>query len=234
MLDTQFASGPPLSAVMDSSLVAEFDDSMAIATAARRLHERLRAMTSDRVTYRVADSASATMASNNTNTGTRLELSQPRVFISYTHIDDEFDDWRDRVQVFAAQLRRASIIAELDAYVTPPPSWSEWMYEMIEDSDFVLVICNERYGHRSTRPSSHGKGTGAGWEGAIITGDLYDDQSQRGSKFIPVILAATHRRSVPYFLRQTTIYDASNNEDFQRLVHHLRGVPPVQRPPLGW
>lgn len=236
-------SSGDLASVLDSALLAEFSERMALTTAVDRLEGRLANLSEGAVEYRLR----AREATQRQSTGRRqparpkpfhdvlrLEAATPRVFLSYCHIDTDGTNYRDLVLRLANRLRHDRIDAELDQYeFPPPPDWPEWMFTMIDESDFVVIVCTEEYQRRCTRPSTLGRGTGVGWEGGVITSSLYEDHTRRGRRFIPVVLTGGSHDHVPYFLRHTTHYDVSTPEGYRLLLHHLRGVPPVTKPPLG-
>lgn len=161
-------------------------------------------------------------------------MDSARVFISYCHRRQGDPTFQTRVIEIARRLRAAGLEAILDEYLPePPPSWPVWMHQQIRNADRVLIIGSAEYKDRVENPMTSGRSTGAAWEGAIVTSDLYDDLSLASKKFVPAILGGEHREQVPYFLRQTTVYDLLDDRDFSRLVNHLRGIPPVDMPPVA-
>lgn len=157
----------------------------------------------------------------------------PTVFISYVHSDRSPNDMKGPVLALADRLRAEGVEAMLDQYLPfPPSSWPTWMFRQIQDSDFVLVVGSIEYKRRVEAPDASGRGTGAGWEGSIVTSSIYDDQGTRGTRFVPVVLGGDLKDQVPYFLRETTIYDVTREADFTRLVLHLLGIPAIVPPPV--
>lgn len=155
----------------------------------------------------------------------------PRVFLSYSH---DSEDHRERVLEFAGILRHFGVDAQLDRYVEvpPPPSWPIWMYDQMEAADLILVVCSEGYERRLLGRESEGKGRGAKWEGAIITQEAYEENTQR---LVPVVLWPSDKSHIPYFLRPTTYYsvDVPTRSGLESLLRRLFNEPSVLPPPLG-
>jgi hypothetical protein len=63
------------------------------------------------------------------------------------------------------------------------------MDKQFKDAGFILVVCTETYCRRFEGHEEQGKGLGVKWEGAIITGELYRDETIN-KRFIPVVFAA--------------------------------------------
>ncbi len=95
------------------------------------------------------------------------QLVSPKVFISYSHDSEEHVD---RIVGFSGRLREEGIDCNIDLYeMSPPQGWVQWMFDQIEESDFVLMVCSETYLRRVTKKEEPGKGKGVTWEGSIIT-----------------------------------------------------------------
>src|SRR6266545_6910363 len=89
-----------------------------------------------------------------------------RVFISYSWDDDQHKIW---VRDFAMRLRQDSIDALLDRWhVVPGEALPEFMERSVRESDYVIVICTPIY-----KAKSDERRGGVGYEGDIMTGELY-------------------------------------------------------------
>ena len=71
--------------------------------------------------------------------------SAPRVFISYSH-DSVLH--RERVLALADRLNGDGLDCRLDRYVEDQPpqawrGWPHWTRHMLEQADFVLVVCTK-------------------------------------------------------------------------------------------
>lgn len=151
----------------------------------------------------------------------------PRCFISYSHDSEEH---RRHALAIAQELRRRGITAIIDQYIEhePPLSWPQWMTQQIEESEHVLVISTEKYAKRFKGLETPGVGLGARWEGAIITGELYEAESPH-VKFIPVTVKRSDAQFIPSPLRLTTrhLLEELNDEEFGPLVRQILGQPQV-------
>ena len=99
-----------------------------------------------------------------------MTLDGPRsskVFISYSHDSPEHEE---RVLQLSNRLCNTGVDCNIDQYVeSPPKGWSKWMFDQIDEAEFVLVVCTETYNKRFRGKDEPGKGRGVIWEGAIIT-----------------------------------------------------------------
>ena len=66
---------------------------------------------------------------------------------------------------------------------------------------------------------------------SLLTLELY--QSERNTKFIPVIFLESDRRYIPRILSDSTCYDLSSASGYDRLYRHLTAQPLVRKPALG-
>jgi TIR domain len=162
-----------------------------------------------------------------------------KVFISYAHPaePDEKRELLGRLLALANSLRSNGIDAYIDQYeVSPPEGWPKWMLDRVEDSDFVLVVCNEEYNRRFRGNEAYGKGKGVTWEGGAIIQELYDAQGQN-SKFIPIILSPEDSKFIPSFLRGVTRYRLTDfnldDNNYSKLYRHLTGQTATLVPALG-
>jgi len=154
----------------------------------------------------------------------------PRVFVSYSHDSCEHSD---RVLTLANQLRAEGIDCHIDQYETSPSEgWPRWMLNQIQESEFVLVVCTEKYDRRFKGKEEKGKGLGVNWEGAIITQTIYDYESHN-TKFIPVLLSADDAEYIPNILRGTTRYTINAETEYHALYRFLTRQPAVVKPQLG-
>jgi formylglycine-generating enzyme required for sulfatase activity len=166
------------------------------------------------------------------------EQTPPKVFISYSH---------DSQQHAARVLKLSDVLCSwgfdchIDQYELAPANWHTWMQSRIKEADFVLVVCTEtycrRFEGRETRP------TGVGWEGGIITTELYQRQQDKAAKFIPVVFSADDHEHIPALLQPTHRHqinietlDGGNpraNQSSENLCRHLAGKPRAVKPKIG-
>jgi hypothetical protein len=139
----------------------------------------------------------------------------------------------DRVLEFSVRLRADGIDCVIDQYqFSPPTGWPRWTEAQIEQADYVLVICTENYRERFRAKAAPGQGLGVRWEGAVITQDLYDAETNN-TRFIPVVFTAQDVAFIPSILRGATRYDLSFDGEYEKLYRHLTNQPSVTMPALG-
>src|SRR5262245_52569096 len=114
------------------------------------------------------------------------DSNPPKVFISYSH---DSHDHLDRVLGLADRLREEGIDCNLDQYErAQAEAWQRWMDMRFRQADFILVVCTGTYCGRFDGREEQGKGLRVKWEGAIITSELYRDETIN-KQFIPVIFS---------------------------------------------
>jgi tetratricopeptide (TPR) repeat protein len=156
-------------------------------------------------------------------------MTNPSVFISYSHDSPEHED---RVLELSDRLRADGIEATIDQYQTAPPQgWPLWMEKEIRDSQFVLLVCTETYLKRVMKEDP-GKGLGVMWESAIIYQYLYN-AGVVNEKFIPIILGNENTKYIPMPLQPTTYYDVSTERGYEELCRRLTNQPHTKKPELG-
>lgn len=152
----------------------------------------------------------------------------PPVFISYSHDSPEHKRW---VATLATSLREKGIDAILDQWdLQLGDDPTRFMEDGVRQASRVLVICTPEY----LRKASEGRG-GVGYERLIVTAELVHDVGTR--KFIPIVRHADGTEKTPTFLGPRIYADFTDDgrfeEELDRLVHELHGVPPVPKPLLG-
>ncbi|MBD2124750.1 toll/interleukin-1 receptor domain-containing protein [Trichocoleus sp. FACHB-262] len=127
-----------------------------------------------------------------------------RVFISYSRDSEEH---QKKVLGLAQALRDDGIDCMIDEFVLSPDNWDRWMLNQIDESDFVLIICSERYYRRYRGQEEASKGLGVTWESTLIMGRIYDAQGKNG-KFHPVFFGSPDKAIIPDGIR-TSFYNLS-------------------------
>jgi hypothetical protein len=154
----------------------------------------------------------------------------PYVFISYSQ---ESEEHIHRILTIAQWLRSHGVEAYVDKFEqSPPQSWQLWCYEQIQKASHVLVVCTEVYERRVLRQESGGTGRGATWEGAIITGEIYDETHGQ-TKFIPVVFSNDDVQHVPFFLKGSSLYDLSDQDQLIDLYRRITDQPEYVPAALG-
>lgn len=150
----------------------------------------------------------------------------PKVFISYCHIDEEFEA---KMFEFANKLRRDGIDANIDLFEeSPKEGWPRWMENQIRLSDFVLVVCNEKYAEKFY--NTHSKGVT--WEVQIIY-QFLNDSSCENEKFIPVFWNDGDEKHILTPLKPYTYYKLSTEEGYKALWKRILGMKKYEKAELG-
>jgi nucleoside phosphorylase/tetratricopeptide (TPR) repeat protein len=157
-------------------------------------------------------------------------MTQPTVFISYSHDSPEH---ADRVLALADRLVQDGIDCILDQYEeSPPEGWPKWMDRQIERSDFVLVICTKTYYRRVMGTEEQGKGLGVRWESTLAYQDVYDAGGET-TRFIPVLFQSGKVEHIPKPLRGATRYYVDTEQGYEDLYRRLTNQPRTIKPKLG-
>ena len=157
-------------------------------------------------------------------------MKQPRVFITYTH---DSDAHKNRVLKLSERLRADGVDSNIDQYeVSPPEGWPAWMRRQIKEADIVLIICSENYLKRYEGTEARGRGSGAKWEGGIITQELYEAEG-RNTKFIPVVFTRDDINYIPIEMRKGTYYLLDSDARYDDLYAHLTDQPRTVKGELG-
>ncbi|TQQ01806.1 toll/interleukin-1 receptor domain-containing protein [Vibrio cholerae] len=151
----------------------------------------------------------------------------PKVFISYSWDNEAHKKW---VAQFATELRQSGVDAFIDDwYLRPGDPITEFMEKSISTSDFVLIVCTEKYKEKSDSRSG-----GVGYEESIISNDLFQNTNHR--KYIPIIAKNSNGKNIPRALHSKVYIDLSSEEhylqSFQKLLLALFGKQP-ELPPIG-
>jgi hypothetical protein len=157
-------------------------------------------------------------------------MNSPKVFISYSH---DSETHKDRVFELSERLISDGVDSQIDQYeISPLGGWPRWTRNHIKDSDYVLVVCTEKYERRYEGTEDAGTGAGAKWEGAIITQQLYESEGG-AHKFIPVAFTREDAAHIPVELRGSTRYVLDSDEGYQDLYRHITGQPKAVKGSLG-
>jgi hypothetical protein len=151
----------------------------------------------------------------------------PKTFISYAWENENHKNW---VRTFAERLRNDGVEVILDQWhLTLGDQLPEFMESSIRENDFVLIICTPRYKVKSDKRSG-----GVGYEGDIITSEVFTQGNQR--KFIPILREGEWNDSAPSWLLgkyyidlRGNTYSEDNYNDLLATLHNLR----TQAPPIG-
>ncbi len=151
----------------------------------------------------------------------------PRVFLSYSW---EGDDHRAWVRALAEQLQTNGIQVIFDRwYLRLGQDRLHFMESAVADSDYVAVICTEKYANRANQREG-----GVGWESMIITSEVAEHMLT--DKFIPVLRQGTFNTSLPRYLKTrlgvNLTGDPYSEEEYEELLRKFHGEP-IAPPPIG-
>jgi DNA-binding CsgD family transcriptional regulator len=157
-----------------------------------------------------------------------MHPNAPKVFVSYSWDSPEHKAW---VEDFAKRLRDKGVDAILDRWeLHPGDELPAFMEKSIRESSFVVVVCTPRY-----KAKCDGRTGGAGYEGGIITAELFAGVATR-RKFIPVLRQGSWPEAAPTWCSSSLMIDLrdgpSNEENFMDLLKTLWGAR-IAAPPLG-
>lgn len=159
-------------------------------------------------------------------------MTNPSVFLSYSHDSTAHKDW---VRRLAEDLRHQGVDARLDQWdLRPGADLVAFMAEEIRRADRVLLVCSGTY----VRKLEQGEG-GAGYEGMIVTSHLASHKARSTDtvKFIPLVRNNPSEPPLPDLLGHRYWLDfrddALYSERLEELLRELHDRPRFQKPPLG-
>jgi hypothetical protein len=165
--------------------------------------------------------------------GARPPAAAPRVFVSYTH-DDE--DHRDSVRRFATFLMvTCGFDVRLDQWeLDRRRNWYHWAIEQITKADFVLIVASPLCRRVADGDIPNSANRGMQSEMSIIMDRLHYDRAAWLPKLLPVVLPGRSTGEIPLFL-QPGIADFYQIQDFSvagaaELLRAIMGVPLCRRP----
>ncbi|WP_167612437.1 toll/interleukin-1 receptor domain-containing protein [Maribellus sediminis] len=151
----------------------------------------------------------------------------PTAFISYSWEDDEHKNW---VKSLASRLRDNGVDVKLDQWeIVPGDQLPNFMEKSIREIDYVLIICTPKYKSKSDKREG-----GVGYEGDIITGEVFQNQNQL--KFIPILRKGNWKESAPTWISGKYYIDLSElaniESNFKDLITTILNIRETA-PPLG-
>lgn len=154
-------------------------------------------------------------------------VHHPKVFLSYSWEGPEHQAW---VKDLATKLRSHGVDVTLDRWkLAPGDQLPRFMETAVRENEHVLVVCTRKY-----KVKSDSRIGGVGYEGDIMTGEVYNGQNAR--KFIPIWREAEWKDAAPSWLAGTYRLDFRgepySDESYQDLLHNLYGTR-EEAPPLG-
>lgn len=151
----------------------------------------------------------------------------PKVFISYAWEGEQHRAW---VRALADRLLADGIEAIVDQYdLGLGDRLPQFMEESVTSADYVLIVCTRAY-----KAKADARAGGVGYEGHIISNELYSKRNDR--KFIPVLKGGAPAECIPAFLAGkmgVDLGDGFDGESYANLVatlFHAKRKPSVKQP----
>ncbi len=156
----------------------------------------------------------------------------PTAFISYSWDNDPHIAW---VRELASRLRSDGVDVTLDQWhAVPGDQLPKFMETAIRENDYVLIVCTPNYCTKSDNREG-----GVGYEGDIITAELFADRNDR--KFIPLLRGSNWAESAPSWIKgkfyiplNGTPYTENAYDDLLATIHNTRPTaPPIGKRPTA-
>jgi RNA polymerase primary sigma factor len=153
------------------------------------------------------------------------------IFISYSH---DSDSHKSKVLKLADKLNKEGLNCDIDLYYQNPiEGWPKWIINMINKSDFVIIVFSRGYYEKLDRyffESNIGKGVV--FEMSYILQELYSNKTVN-KKFIPIVFESKHEKYITKVFNPYTYYNLSSNEGYLMLYRHLTGQKLYTKPNKG-
>lgn len=140
-----------------------------------------------------------------------LSHRKMKLFISYSHDDDEHMAW---VKKFVEDLRAEGFEVEYDQDNKLGASWTRFMTKGIARNERVLVIGTPEYAKRSKKSSG-----GTAFETSIININLL--QNLDTEKFVSILRKGTYQKSFPILLGDRNGVDFSDDAKYDARMKEL-------------
>ncbi len=165
--------------------------------------------------------------------------SRPRVFVSYSH-DDE--DHKTLVRRFAEFLHRhVGLEVHLDQWADGARvDWSRWALRQLKAADYTLAIASPKYRRRTDGEEPPHIGRGAQFEGAVLRDQVTGDIDEYTARILPVVLPGRAVDEIPQFLnpystthfvvRQFQVADSGVQSLVRAIARRPEHAPPDDGP----
>lgn len=155
-------------------------------------------------------------------------MTNPNVFISYSHDSEEHEAWAAKL---ASDLRSHGVNAIFDQWdLRIGKDLRFFMENGLSASNLVVCICSEAY----VRKTDGGVG-GAGYEGMLMTQELLSNAN--AEHIIPIVRNNNSSQKVPRALGSKLYIDFSDDSQYVKkyteLLERIYGEDVKKKPPLG-
>jgi subtilisin family serine protease len=157
-----------------------------------------------------------------------------KAFVSYSWDGTAHKRW---VNTLAARLRSDGVDVCLDQWeMAYGDRLTQFMETSIKYNDIILIICTPEYARKS-----EGRAGGVGYEGDIITTDIFYGKNEK--KLIPILRRGDRDTAIPSWLKSRLLIDmrkTAYDKNYKSLLDTILdrrekapplGAPPVQKPP---
>jgi hypothetical protein len=104
------------------------------------------------------------------------------------------------------------------------------MEDELRKADFIILICTPSYNERYAQEGDPKIGLGSRWEASLVRDMLYNTPPDQLSRFMPVLPRNSTVDDIPLPLRSRVTHHQLS--DFDGIVRHLNGVPPIAPVPM--
>lgn len=137
-----------------------------------------------------------------------------RVFLSYSHEDDEHNKW---VLDAAEDLKKRDLEVIVDQNdLKPGYDIHQFAEAAVKSSRFVLLVCTPEYARKA---NSRKKGVGI--ETSLINSEIYNGATD---KFIALLRRGHHEHAIPEYMKSKLFVDVRGDnytENWEKLCNHL-------------
>lgn len=137
------------------------------------------------------------------------DILKKKVFISYTHEDEEHDQWVKHL----ADCLKGTFDVIIDYKEPLGIELSRFMEQAVNDSDKVLLILTPGY-----KSKADSRVAGVGYETQLITAEIYN---RNNIKFIPLVRKGDFNHSYPIYLGSRKGLDMRDDALFETNLNTL-------------
>lgn len=158
-----------------------------------------------------------------------MNIQTKKVFISYSHDNDEHKDW---VRKLAEDLTRNAIETILDIWhLRIADDLGYFMEKSIRETDYTLLICTPTFADKVNNRTG-----GVTYEANLIIGSILNRTSDQ-TKYIPVLKEGLPNESIPMYMHSRLFVDFSEesqyDKSFETLLRRIYDAPLYSPPALG-
>lgn len=154
-------------------------------------------------------------------------LNVPKVFMSYSHDDEEHKEW---VKDLSIKLRDHGVDIILDQWdLEIGNDLRFFMEEGLDETKYVICVCSEQY----VKKANEGSG-GVGYETTIISSDLL--RNAKIDYILPIVKNNQTSKKTPKFLSNKLYLDFDQDnyfDNYLKLIRRIFNRKEQEKPPIG-